>query len=353
MVRGRGSALAAFVRPAARRLSLLAAALLAACAAGGPLTAPRGAAPGVAVEQTVAAADGSRIAAAEWGPENPAGVILALHGFGDHGQSTFSGAARFWAGRGIATIAIDQRGFGRNASRGRWPGEDALVADAVAVSRQLRARFPCKPLTVVGHSMGGGVALAAAGSGLAADSIVLAAPAIWGGEHLNPLHRLLAWTAATVAPDTRYTGTGIVKIRSTDNIDALRAMRADPLYLGQPSSRELMGLVRVTDAAEAAAARVDLPALLLLGDKDQIVPNQRVREVFDTLAGPKSVIEYPDGWHLLFRDLQAANVWRDVADWAVSQQGPSCIDGRPAPPAIQVTAPAGPPTKASRPDRQT
>lgn len=349
----------AFARPAARRLSLLAAALLAACAAGGPLTAPRGATP-VATQQTLAAADGSRIAASEWGPGRPAAVILALHGFGDHGQSTFADAARVWAERDILTVAIDQRGFGRNPSRGLWPGEDALVADAVAASRQLRARFPCVPLTVVGHSMGGGVALAAAAQGLAGEGIVLAAPAIWGGEYLNPIHRLLAWTAAVVVPDRRYTGRGIVKIRSTDNDEALRQMRKDPLYLGKPSSRELMGLIRVTDAARAAAERVDRPALLLLGDKDQIVPNRRVREVFATLRGPKDVVEYPEGWHLLFRDLQAPNVWRDVADWALSRPAPACADGRPPAPVPPVTAPtltgptvpaAGPPALRA-PDRQ-
>src|SRR5690606_2792328 len=206
LVRGRGPALVAIARPAARRLSFLVALALGACAAGGPLATPPGAPP-VAVEQTLVAADGSRIAASEWEPEGPAdAIVLALHGFGDHGQSTFGTAARFWAGRGILTVAIDQRGFGHNPSRGRWPGEDALVADAVAVSHQLRARFPCKPLTVVGHSMGGGVVLAAAARGLAGDGIVLAAPAIWGGEHLNPLHRVAAWGAAAVAPDKRYTG---------------------------------------------------------------------------------------------------------------------------------------------------
>ena len=330
----------AFARPTARRLSILAALALAACAAGGPLATPPGAPP-VPVEQTLRAADGSRIAATEWGPEDPRAIILALHGFGDHGQSTFTQAARAWADRGILTVAIDQRGFGHNASRGRWPGEDALVADAVAVSRQLRARFPCSALTVVGHSMGGGVVLAAAAQGLVGEGIVLAAPAIWGGEHLNPLHRLLAWTAAVIAPDKRYTGGGIVKIQATDNIEALRQMQADPLYLRNPSSRELMGLVRVTDAAEKAAVAVRRPALLLLGEKDQIVPNGQVREVFAELSGPKEVIAYPEGWHLLFRDLQAPNVWRDVADWALSRPAPACADGRPAA-AIPVSAPAGP-----------
>ncbi len=35
----------------------------------------------------------------------------------------------------------------------------------------------------------------------------------------------------------------------------------------------------------------------------------------EALAGPKTLILYPEGWHLLFRDLQAARVWRDVGDW--------------------------------------
>ncbi len=42
------------------------------------------------------------------------------------------------------------------------------------------------------------------------------------------------------------------------------------------------------------------------------------------MAGPRNVIEYPQGWHLLFRDLQAERVWRDVADWVLAQPGPGC-----------------------------
>ena len=92
----------------------------------------------------------------------PGAVILALHGFGDAGDLTFEGAARAWSARGIAVYAPDQRGFGANASRHDWPGADALAGDAAALSRWLRARYPGVPLVVVGHSMGGGVALAAA-----------------------------------------------------------------------------------------------------------------------------------------------------------------------------------------------
>lgn len=301
-------------------LSLLAG--LAACAAGGPL--PSAPAP-VDTPITMRASDGSSVAASEWLPDGkPSAVILALHGYGDYGQSTFDQAARAWADRGIATIAPDQRGFGRNPSRGRWPGAEGLVADARDYAAEVRARFPCTPLVVLGHSMGGGVVLGAAGRGLDADGLVLAAPAIWGGDRLNPFHRLAAWLAATIVPEERFSGRGVVRIQASDNIEALRALGRDPLYLSPPSAREIFGLVRVTDMAYAAASGVSTPALMLLGEKDQIVPNASVSEVFDTLRGPHRVISYQNGWHLLFRDLQAARVWRDVADWTLAVPAPGC-----------------------------
>ncbi|MEM7056654.1 MAG: alpha/beta fold hydrolase [Pseudomonadota bacterium] len=295
--------------------------LLAGCAAGGPLAPPN--ASGVEGPKLMAS-DGSAVPVTQWGPKKPKAVILALHGYGDHGASTFGSAAEHWADAGITTIAPDQRGFGRNPSRGHWPGADGMIADAAAFAKQIRNRHACAPLIVLGHSMGGGVALAAAAKGVPADGVVLAAPAIWGGDALNPLHRLLAWSVALFLPDERFSGRGVVRIQASDNIEALRALGRDPLYLSPPSAREMLGLVRITDRASDAAATVDLPALMLLGAQDQIVPNRIARSVFDRLNGPKQVVEYPEGWHLLFRDLQAQKVWQDVAKWSLDQPGPDC-----------------------------
>lgn len=293
---------------------------LAGCAAGGPLDAPLNTPPSDTAGGITRTIDSSAgpVAISIWGPDRPQAVILALHGYGDHGTSTFAKAADHWATRGIATWAPDQRGFGRNPSRGRWPGGDGLIADAATYAGQLRQRYPCTPVILLGHSMGGGIALAAA-QDAKPDGLVLAAPAIWGGSALNPLHRAAAWLAAVTVPDRRFSGRGVVRIQASDNIDALRALGRDPLYLSPPSAREIFGLVRITDRAFAAAPRAKGPALLLLGEKDQIVPNGRVRDVFAKLAGPNRTIVYPEGWHLLFRDLQAKRVWTDVADWVLAQ----------------------------------
>ncbi|WP_200606671.1 alpha/beta fold hydrolase [Thermohalobaculum xanthum] len=324
----------------------MAACLLVGCSAGGPLDAPVDTADSGArvaslgtqelvsragyAGPTVPGADGTGLPLSLWQADEPRAVILALHGFGDYGPLTFEGAAESWAEAGITTYAYDQRGFGRGSTHGRWPGAPALVDDLQAAAAWVRARHPCLPLVVVGHSMGGGVAMAAAGQGLDADALVLAAPAIWGGSELNPAHRLAAWLAATTVPERRFSGEGLVRIQASDNIEMLRRMARDPYYLRPPSAREMMGLVRITDMAAASAEEVRMPALLLLGERDQIVPEGAVRRVFKRVSGPRETRVYPDGWHLLFRDLEAARVWRDVANYALDQApepryaGPAC-----------------------------
>ncbi len=249
-------------------------------------------------------------------------VILALHGFGDAGDLTFENAARAWSARGIAVYAPDQRGFGGNASRRDWPGPDALVGDAVSLADHLRARHPGLPLVVVGHSMGGGVALAAAADGLDADALVLAGPAIAGGDALSPLYRATARAVAAALPEKRWTGEGIVAIRPTDNPEALARVVADPRHFGDPSSRELYGLVQLMDRAAAAAPSVAIPTLTLMGARDEVLRPAQVRLIEQRIPGRAGFVLYPDGWHWLFRDLQAPRVWQEVGDFALSTERP-------------------------------
>lgn len=307
----------------------LVAVLLAACAPGmdGPrLEPPASRAAGQAVGGAEPATDGGRetLALLSWPTRGaPRAAILALHGFGDSGELTFDGAAAYWAARGIAVYAPDQRGFGANPSRKRWPGPDALVADAIALAARVRARHPGIPLVVVGHSMGGGVALAAAAEGLDADGLALAGPAIVGGDALNPALRAGAFAMAAIAPEKRWTQNRVVRIRPTDNEAALRRAASDPRHFGDPSSRELWGLVRLMDRAAAAAPSVTTPTLVLMGAKDEVLRPRSVRAVAATIPGAEAGWrDYPEGWHWLFRDLQAERVWADVAAFALALRPP-------------------------------
>lgn len=251
-----------------------------------------------------------RLAWDEWLPASPPRLlVIAVHGFGDHGRSSFGDSAREWAEHGIATLSYDQRGFGRNPSFRRWPGAETLVADLAAVVDFAEARYPGVPLALMGHSMGGAVVTAFLGDpayraqAAKIEHAVLLAPALWGGDGLNPFYRMAAWSAALLVPDRRFTGEGLVRIQASDNLPMLRALSRDPHYLGPPSAREILGLVRLMDHAGQVIPQLRTPVLVVYGAKDQLIPRQPLRRSFDMIPAQKEWWDEPEGWHMLLRDL--------------------------------------------------
>ena len=271
------------------------------------------------IERVLRAQGGDTIALTHWpARDHTRGILLAVHGFGDYGPSTFAGAAEEWRDRGLDVYAYDQRGFGRNPSRGVWPGAGRMIEDLAQVFAVIRMENPDLPITVIGHSMGGAVVAAALGEDrIAPTRAVLLAPALWGGPHLGFGYRVLAGAATTLFPDRRWSGKGVVRIQATDNIDALRALARDPLYLRKPSSREFSGLIALMDRAVDTAPRVTTPTLVLYGAKDEVVPEDPLRETTALFAGPKEFRRIDTGWHLLLRDLEGRIVRDAVASYAL------------------------------------
>jgi acylglycerol lipase len=241
-----------------------------------------------------------------WLPEGaPRAVILAVHGFNDY-SSAFDAFGRYAAGRGIAVHAYDQRGFGANPDAGRWPGIPALVA------------------YLLGESMGAAVLIAAVAerAPLDAAGMIMTAPAVWGGDQLNPFYRATLWLAVHVVPALKLTGEGL-GVMASDNLEVLRALGADPLFIKATRVDAIAGLVRLMDLAIAATPSIPGPLLVMGGARDEIVPPDAHAAMLERLtADPCVEIVYPEGWHLLLRDLQRQVVWDDILAW---------IDGAPPP----------------------
>ena len=117
-------------------------------------------------------------------------------------SNAFALPGAWWAAHaGIATYAVDQRGFGRSPGFGRWPGAETLFADLRAALAAARAAHPDLPVYVLGHSMGAAVVMAAdAQAPLNADGLILAAPGVWGGKALPLAYRMALNLAASAAP---------------------------------------------------------------------------------------------------------------------------------------------------------
>lgn len=300
--------------------------LLSACAAGRMPPGPAPTEPRLTADRYITA-DGMELALRVWLPEaKPKAVLLALHGFNDYSRA-FKAPGEWWAARGIATYAYDQRGFGETPYRGLWAGSEALVDDLRTATRLLRARYPGTPLYLLGDSMGGAVVLVAmtGADPPEADGAILVAPAVWARSQMPFYMRAALWVAARLVPWAEVTGEG-VDVQASDNIERLREMGRDPLFIKQTRIGTLEGLTDLMGDALDGGARLQTPSLLLYGEKDEIIPRKPTEALWRRLPdGPGSNLRtalYEDGWHMLLQDLGAERVLADIAAWIDHPQRP-------------------------------
>jgi len=269
-------------------------------------------------EKSFMSFDGAKLPMRRWLPAGkPEAIVLALHGFNDY--SLFIGnAARFFARHGMAVYAYDQRGFGQSPNRGRWPGKDAFALDAQAFIKILHARFPHTPLFLLGHSMGAAVALHTLDSKqVKVDGVILAAPAIAGWSTMPWWQRWGLKLGAYAMPWNTFTGQSL-HIVASDNRDMLIALGRDPLVIKKTRVDTIYGLVDLMESANRSADKLAVPALILYGEKDAVIPRKPVMETFAPLASANEGIRfqrYKNGYHMLLRDLQGDVVWRDIIAW--------------------------------------
>lgn len=264
--------------------------------------------------------DGYRLPLRRWLPmAKPRAVVLALHGFNDY-NNAFAQSASYLMQHAIAMYAIDQRGFGRSAQTGIWAGQTRMQDDLLAAADLLCQRYPHTPLYLFGESMGGAVIL-----GMAARlrktcvaGVILAAPAVWGWETMPWWQGTLLRLAAHVTPAMKVTGEGL-DIRPSDNIEMLRALGRDPLVIKETRIDTIYGLTNLMQAAYSDSPQLQLPTLLLYGEQDEIITPVPVcgmlGKVDDFSALGWRMLLYPDGFHMLTRDLQAEVVLADIAAW--------------------------------------
>ncbi|WP_300998413.1 alpha/beta fold hydrolase [Hyphomonas sp.] len=271
--------------------------------------------------------DGARLGLTVWpaeGTDTPEYVVVGVHGMNDYANA-FHMAAPYWARHGVTTYAYDQRGFGRSPNKGIWPVEELMREDLRTAVDVARARHPDATITVVGISMGGSVAMTAFGSDRPprADRLIVSGPGLRGWGAINPLYRVSLWASAYANPDWLVVPpVGLVKIEPSDNNAMLRRTWSDPHMTYRTRIDQVYGLVALMENANSAAARLrpGVPTLISYGARDIVIPENGVRRTAEILPSHVRTVYYPDGYHMLLRDLQAERVH---ADYLAFMKGPA------------------------------
>lgn len=285
--------------------------------------------------------DGVPLGLTRWTPEGQTrAAVVALHGMNDYANA-FHFAAPEWARAGVATYAFDQRGFGRSPQRGVWGGEALMTEDLRVCVDLVRARHPDIPVTVVGESMGGAVAIAAFASQRPpqAHRLALLAPAVWGWSSQPLPYKTALWFTAHVMGETVIRPPRWVtdRVHPSDNLEELIAMGRDPLMIWGARNDTLYGLVDLMESAWAGVPRLRVPTGYFYGANDEIIPREPSFQSARRLKPGDRSAYYEAGYHLLTRDHARARVIGDVQSFILDPEAPF---------------PSGPPTIPGAPTRR-
>lgn len=232
--------------------------------------------------------DGRRAYAATGGRAFDAGkpVVLFIHGAGqDH--TNWQLPARWCAWHGYAALALDLPGHGRT----QGPPLATVPELAGWIDRVLRV-LGVEKAALVGHSMGGAIALeVAAALGERVHRLVLigAAPALpvnaqllrAAREQPHEAHRLI--TTWALGAEARRGGNAVPGVWLTNASMALLARNAPGVL-----AADFEACNRWTSGPEAAR-RVRCPTLIIMGGSDGMTPPRAGRQLADLIAGAETL----------------------------------------------------------------
>lgn len=279
--------------------------------------------PGIEHEtEFVRGPDGERLFVQRWRPQGTVRAVVVLaHGVGEHSDCYWP-FVEYFVPRGAAIYAHDHRGFGRSdGRRGHVPRYERFVEDLRPLVERARREHPGLPVVLVGHSMGGTIALLFALRYPALlDRAVCSAPALMVGLPVPAWKRLLGRTMSRLYPT--YTDVAVFNPALLTRDPAIQqSAREDTLRHTRKTARLYTEMfVRGPREVLARAGELRLPFLLLHGAEDPLVPVEASRRLYAAAtAADRSMQVYPAMRHEVLRELGREQVFADVAAWLVSR----------------------------------
>ncbi len=273
------------------------------------------------LEDSFPARDGTRLFERCWRPGGgPRAEVLLVHGFIEHG-GRYAPTAEALARRGYAVSVMDLRGHGKSAGPRCWiRGFDEYVDDLDCFFARVVRRGEGKPVFVLGHSLGGLIALRwCIGCRREPSGLILSGPVLQVGHRLFPWLRHLARLGSILFPRLRWARMGGRNISRDAAIVA--EFRDDPLvFHGRFPVRSGAEILRAGALARAAFEEVRTPLLILHGAADRVAAVEASQELFERAgAADKTLRVYPGLYHEVLNEPEKEQVLADLIQWIEQQ----------------------------------
>jgi alpha-beta hydrolase superfamily lysophospholipase len=268
------------------------------------------------VEETVTAGDGLRLFMRRREIDGAKAEVVIAHGFGEHG-GRYDSLTDYLVRHGFSTAVYDQRGHGLSDG---LPGHVERFSeyddDLARVISLARARAGHRAVFLIGHSMGGLIALRyAARNSDQIAGVVVSAPLIAVAVSV-PVHKIMiARVGARMAPRLRLDNE-INPAHLSRDPEVGRAYASDPLVNRKVSTKWFAEATRAMQEVGEWSSGITAPLLMMHGTEDRLASVDATKRLFGQVSSPdKELVIYPGFYHELFNEPEKQEVYERVTGW--------------------------------------
>lgn len=244
---------------------------------------------------------------------SPRARVLLIHGIGEHSARHLN-TIQFLNENGYEVVRFDLRGSGHSGGRRQWIEKfDDYVNDTVQVLNWIQSNQPSLPLFVLGHSLGGAIAIHFACSYWRIISgLILSAPAFKVGGGISPVKIKVGKWLEHVTPTLRVPkATGAEGISRDPRV--VREYEQDPLACHFNTVQQGNEVLRALEKIPEKMSHIECPVLIAHGTHDTII---LLEGSFDLIrmvkAKDKTLLILPGVFHEPHNDYDKENYFQGV-----------------------------------------
>lgn len=254
--------------------------------------------------------DDGRLFLRVWPAPEPRGNVLLAHGYAEH-SGRYGHVAEALGRAGFSVWAPDHHGHGQSAGqRGDIESWERVVTDLDLVMKEI-ALEGAGPTFLVGHSLGGPIAIA------------------YALEHQHRLAGLSLSAPALIIPPEMLAMAELPEIPLIDvaagvcsDAAVVEDYRNDPLnYLG-PMPRNLLVLLSRVSGLVDKLGEITIPVQVMCGSADALLPNAVPAVVGGISSTDVSARIWPGLFHEIFNETRRDEVVEELTRWLTARVPP-------------------------------
>lgn len=250
-----------------------------------------------------------------WTPESVKGVIVLIHGMGEHMLRHEKSVMPHLVDSGYAVVAMDLYGHGRSkGKRGHCPSYKSLLDAVDYTIAKAKELFPQKEIYLYGHSMGGNIAI---------NYVLNQSHTLKGAIATSPLLRLAfsppKWKMTFgkillhIAPSLTLPSELDAKFITRD-LNEVKRYEEDVLIHDRISPMYSFPMFEAGKQAIRKANELQIPMLVLHGTGDRITDYQGSQD-FCKNANNAQLELFENGYHELHHDLCKEEFIKTIIKW--------------------------------------